>query len=127
MSTLITDSELDWSEGASYRNTTFRRCAIRGPAILNVAGGLVRDSACDYEGEHRDVPLACITYSDEPPPSSLPHVSIRNCEFANCDFRNVWFWDQRNAFPKTRLGQWWFMRRHFKFRNVTRRIYRGDS
>lgn len=127
MSTIFEDCDLDWSDGAEYRDTIFRNCVIRGPAILNVNGGHVHDSICDYEKGHRDGPLAAITYSDTPPRSPLPHVTIRNCEFADCEFMNVWIWSQTKDFPKSRLGQWWFMRRNFTFENVRRKIYRGDS
>lgn len=126
MSTLITDSEFDWADGAEYRDTTFLRCHFDGPAILDVRGGFVRDSVMDYTPGNRALG-SCVTYSDTQPPLTHPHVRLRDCEFADCTFTNVWVWAPRAAFPKTRLGQWWFMRRHFTFHNVGRKIYRGDS
>jgi hypothetical protein len=122
--TTITDSEFDWSDGAEYRDTTFLRCRFSGPAILDVRDGFVRDSLMDYTPGHRTLG-ACITYSDMQPPEGLPHVRLRGCEFSACEFTNVWMWAPRSAFPKSRLAQWWFMRRHFTFHNVHRKIYRG--
>lgn len=128
MTTTITDSEFDWSDGAEYRDTTFLRCHFSGPAILDVRDGFVRDSVMDYTPGQRTIDSrAAITFSDTQPPDSLPHVCLRRCEFSDCTFTNVWIWAPRAQFPKTRLAQWWFMRRHFTFANVARKIYRGPS